>query len=190
MRVLILSLAMPVKKNHQCKHQPHTRARVGGLQEIEKGCWSREQFHSQAYCILDELLLAGEVIEPSKTKAAKSVKIIARNGHIGFATWVSVLLGTRTTSCHVAGRAWSADDRAPLAGIVKKDVRFGKTAAAKFRLTSTPRLESVQLSLSPRGFASKYEETSRAGLWSTQLELGLHIVSPASKACVSLAACR
>ena len=59
---------------------------------------------------------------------------------IGFATWVSVLLGTRTTSCHVTGRAWSADDRAPLAGIGKKDVRFGKTAAAKFRSTSTPRV--------------------------------------------------
>ena len=33
---------MPAKKNHQCKHQPHTRARMGGLQEIRKGFGSRE----------------------------------------------------------------------------------------------------------------------------------------------------
>ena len=106
---------------------------------------------------------------------------------IGFATWVSVLLGTRTTSCHVAGRAWSADDRAPLAGIGKKDVRFGKTAAAKFRSTSTPRVCSwawVRVDLR-RSTKRKRERVS----WSTQLELGLHIVSPASKACAWLATC-
>ena len=30
------------KKNHKCKHQPHTRARMGGLQEIRKGFGSKE----------------------------------------------------------------------------------------------------------------------------------------------------
>ena len=60
---------------------------------------------------------------------------------ICFATWVSVLLGTRTTSCHVVDRDLSLiRGRQPRAVSWdgRQGVRFGKTGEANPRSTSTP----------------------------------------------------
>ena len=115
---------------------------------------------------------------------------------IDFTTWVSVLLGTRTTSCHVVGRAWSttADDRARLAGIGIE--RRSKERRAVWENSCS----QVQVDFDAQCTCSwawvrvdlgrSTKRRRERVLWPTQLELGLHIVSPASKACVWLAACR
>ena len=132
----------------------------------------------------------------TSNKTGECTTTALREMAIGFTTWVSVLLGTRTTSCHVVGRAWSisADDRARLAGIgIERRSKERRAvwenscsqAQVDFDAQCTCSWAWVRVDLG-RSTKRRRERV----LWPTQLELGLHIVSPASKPCAWLAACR
>ena len=113
---------------------------------------------------------------------------------IGFTTWVSVLPSKRTTSCHFVDLAWDLDLQRTEHGLLGWETRHAvwetwqqKPRSANFRSTSVPRVCSwawVRVDLRRRGVESGYN------LKSTQLELCLHSVLPASKVYLSLAASR
>ena len=103
----------------------------------------------------------------------------SREMAIYFATWVSVLPGTRTTSCHVVDRDLSRfglDPRTTTARFAgmhgRQGVRFGKTGEANPRSTSTPTASVcgwawVRVDLRRRGVESGFQSQLNWSLAST-----------------------